>query len=368
MDYKQLLDWIISRQKVNAAAIGTEFPYNDTGEGFKTERLSAWTNGFYPGLMWISFLASGENVFRETAEALEERLAETITECALPGHDVGFVWLLSSGIHYAVDKNGTSRARLLFMADYLAGRYNIKGRYIRAWDSEDGNKIVPGLAIIDCMMNLPLLFLATKISGDPRYAHIARAHADTALKCFIDKTGAVRHICRFDPEDGRFIEALGGQGYSGKSAWSRGAAWAIYGFAMAYRYTRDKRYLDASRHTAEFFMSQLGDDGVPAWDFRAPNNDIKDSSAGAIAACGMLELYSHTAEDEYKAFAVRLVTALVSSCRMDDNRQALLGRATANLPGNENIEVGLIYGDYYFAEAVFKLAKGKYELPWEINN
>ena len=364
--YREILIKIVDKTRKNVGVIGTDFPYNDKDGRYICEKLEAWTNGYWPGLLWVSYLAQGDKVFKDTAIALEEKLDVVINNFALPAHDVGFVWLLSAGIHYRMDNNKESKRRLLNMANYLAGRFNINGRYIRAWDSEDGNNVVPGLAIIDCMMNIPLLFWASEQTGDPRFAHIAKAHADTVMKHFIDDDGAVRHICRFDQQTGEFIEAIGGQGFSSTSAWSRGAAWAIYGFAMAYRYTSNKKYLEVSEKVSEFFVSQLKDDYVPAWDFRADNTDIKDASAGAIAASGMIELAKQAQNDYYLEQAKKLINGIYRNCAcFDDTRQAIVTKCTANLPGNENIEVGLIYGDYYFAEAVLKLTDEKYTLLWQ---
>ena len=364
--HSDILNKIVEKTEKNAELIGAQFPYNDVDGKYILANRDAWTNGYWPGLLWISYLASGKEIFKQTAIALEKKLDENIADFTLPAHDVGFVWLLSSGIHYKLDKNTDSKRRLLQMANYLAGRFNINGRYIRAWESEDGNEVVPGLAIIDCMMNIPLLFWASEETGDPRFSHIAKAHADTVSKIFIDDDGAVRHICRFNQETGEFMNAIGGQGFSGTSAWSRGAGWAIHGFAMAYEYTKDKKYLDISEKVTKFFVSQLDKDFVPAWDFRADNKHIKDASAGAIAASGMIELARQTNNAEYKRYAEKLINGIIENCAcFDDSRQAIVTKSTANLPGNENIEVGLIYGDYYFAESVLKLTDDKYSILWK---
>ena len=362
MNYKKLLDDIVDKQRKNVKKIGGQFPYNDIDGEFKIVPDHAWTNGYYPGLLWLSYLTSGEEMFRDIAVKLEEKLDGVINSFKMPGHDVGFVWLLSSGICYKNNENEDSKRRLLNMATYLAGRFNIVGNYIRAWDGV--LEVRPKQAIIDCTMNLPLLFWASEVTGDPRFGHIAKAHAETVLKYFIDEDGAVRHICCFDPENGDFIEAMGGQGYAFDSAWSRGASWAIYGLAMVYRYTNDEKYLDVAKKVAEFFVKNIKEDYIPAWDFRAPNNDIKDTSAGAIAASGMLEIYAHTNDVYYKEQAEKIITALAENCMLGMDRQAVLDKATAHLPANENIEVGLIYADYYFMEAVYKLAKEDYSLLW----
>lgn len=363
MNYNDLLGKIIKKQKINIAKTGADFPYNDVSGKFEIAPISSWTNGFYPGILWLSYFASGDEAFKNVAVLLEEKLDIIIESFKLPAHDVGFVWLLTSGIHYKLNKNDKSKMRLLKMANYLASRFNIKGQFIRAWDGEWEK--ASGVAIIDCMMNIPLLLWASKETKDPRFSHIAKAHADTTIKYFIDRDGAVRHQCFFNPENGEFIEALGGQGYSQTSAWSRGAAWAIYGFAMMYRYTKCERYLEASKKVAEFFIKNIQEDYVPVWDFRAPNKGVKDTSAGAIAASGMLEIFVHTDDAYYKEQAEKILIALSENYMTDDTREAVLDKATAFFGANENVEVGLIYADYYFTEAVYKLAREDYSLPWE---
>ena len=366
MDYKALLEKIAKKESENVRKIGAKFVYNDKNGSFEVHPYEYfWTGGYYPGLLWLAYDASGDELLKNTAIELEEKLDKWIRDFKMPEHDVGFVWLLTAGAHNKHEKNPDSKRRLMSMANYLAGRFNINSRVIRAWDGADGDKFVQTLAIIDCMMNIPLLVTASNTLGDPRYAHIARAHADTVMKHFIDEDGAVRHICRFDTTTGEYIESIGGQGYGPKSCWSRGASWAIYGFAMAYRYTGKKEYLETAIKVAKFFVGQIQDDYVPAWDFRAPNREVKDASAGAIAASGLLEIYCHTKDAYFKSEAEKIVDALYEKCWHADTHESLIGKCTAFLPVNDNIEVGLIYGDYYFTEAVKKLATGDYSLPWD---
>ena len=367
MDYKALLDKISEKAIKLAKRVGTDFfPYNDVDGKYGLPPFpNYWTAGYYPGLLWLAYENTKDEFLKETAVKLEEKMDEWIYDYNVPDHDVGFVWLLSSGIHNKNEKNPDSKRRLLRMANYLAGRFNINSRTIRAWPSPDHDDYVPTFAIIDCMMNIPLLFTASNTIGDPRYAHVARAHADTVMKHFIDEDGAVRHVCRFNMETGEFIESIGGQGYGPKSSWSRGAAWAIYGFAMAYRYTGKREYLETAKKVSKFFISQIQDDYLPAWDFRAPNKEIKDSSAAAVAASGMLEIFAHTKDAYFKCEAEKLIESLSQNCLADDSYESILKRGTGNLPTGDSIEVGLIYGDYYFAEAVAKLAYENYSLPWE---
>lgn len=367
MNYEEIMDKVVEKLKRNVEDIGDNFVHNEINGKYCIIPVNDWVTGFYPGLLWELYNYSKYEKFKETAIRLEIKLDEAINNFDLPGHDVGFVWLLTSGINYKLTGNKKSKRRLINMATCLAGRFNIKGNFIRAWDCEDHNVFVQGLAIIDCMMNIPLLFWASKETGDERFAHIANAHAHTVLKYFIDADGAVRHQCRFNIKTGEFIEVLGGQGYSPGSSWSRGAGWAIYGFAIAYRYTQKKEYLEASKKVARFFISQIQNDYIPAWDFRAPNKEIKDASAGAIAASGMLELANFVDnKEDFINNAKKILNALVLNCsNLDNDNQAILTGSTSNYPAGINIEVGIIYADYYFVEALNKIIKNKYDLPWE---
>ena len=243
-------------------------------------------------------------------------------------------------------------------ASFLAGRFNPSGEFIRAWNGPEAL----GWAIVNCMMNIPLLFWASRTTGDPRYKHIAIRHADTFLRHAIREDGSVCHILSFDPESGAFIETLGGQGLSGSSAWSRGNAWAIYGLAIAYRCTGLERYLHASKRVAHYFIAALPEDHVPYWDFRVEtlDNEPRDSSAAAIAASGLLELAELVPPSEQRVYIAAANNMLFSlsenyAAWSSPEHEAILVQGTGHKPANANINVSLIYGDYYFAEAFAKL-------------
>ncbi|MDQ0233046.1 unsaturated chondroitin disaccharide hydrolase [Metabacillus malikii] len=272
-------------------------------------------------------------------------------------HDVGFQFLLTAVLKHEILENESSLGIGLEAANYLAGRFNPVGKFIRAWN---GDKI--GWAIIDCMMNLSLLFWASRVTGDPRYKHIATIHADTTLEYGIREDGSVCHILSFDPETGEFIESIGGQGNAPDSAWSRGNAWAIYGFANAYRHTGDSRYLQAAKRVAHHFIAALSEDYIPYWDFRVDSieNEPRDSSAAAIAASGLLEIAELLPKNESRIYAdaaINILNSLTENYGTWDKPEhhGILIEGTGHKPANENINVSLIYGDYYYIEAIAKL-------------
>ena len=198
-------------------------------------------------------------------------------------------------------------------------------------------------------MNLSLLYWAAKESGDPRFRHIATAHADTALKHFVRLDGSVNHIVCFDPKSGEPVRVLGGQGYGPDSAWSRGQAWALYGMANIYQFTREERFLQAAQRVAHHFVAALPEDHVPYWDFRLPRTDgePRDSSAAAIAASGLLELVKLTAPGAaqlYANAAGRILSSLTHNYAAWNRPgcHAILTGGTGHKPENSNINVSLI--------------------------
>ncbi|OCT12193.1 hypothetical protein A8709_30580 [Paenibacillus pectinilyticus] len=220
------------------------------------------------------------------------------------------------------------------------------------------------------MMNLPLLYWASREIADPRYRLIAEIHADTVLREFVLADGSVHHIVCFDPETGERIEALAGQGYAADSAWSRGAAWALYGFALSFTYTGKEKYLIAAKKVAHFFLDHLPADFVPYWDFRLPaeaEGMPRDSSAAAIAASGLLELASLLSEEDGKAYKQSAESILRSLYEnygaWNEDEEGLLLHATGYFAADIYVDAPLIFGDYYYAEALLKL-KNNETKPW----
>lgn len=330
---------------------GKDGVYDDMPESW-------WTSGFWPGLLWIMYEMTGREQFKEAAWGWDARIGKCLDEHPMEfHHDVGFQFLPTAVAKYELTGDTEGFRLGLKAADYLAGRFNPAGNFIRAWNED---KI--GWAIIDCMMNLSLLFWASRATGDPRYAHIALRHADTTLEHAVRDDGSVSHILSFDPLSGAFLEPLGGQGYAPHSAWSRGNAWAVYGFANTYRHSGEERFLSAAKRVAHYFIAALPPDCVPYWDFRldAPEGEPRDSSAAAIAASGLLELAASVPPAEcpvYRGAAERILESLTRHYATWDHpeHEAILLHGTGHKPENSNIDVSLIYGDYFYVEAFAKL-------------
>lgn len=361
----------IAKTERTNARIGANFPHASQGGRYVLEEPHWWTAGFWPGLLWMLYEGGGEDAFRATAEACESRLDGVLDGFDRLDHDLGFMWLLTSVANYKLNGSEPSRRRALKAANYLVGRFNPRGSYIRAWNPWSEGEDNAGIAIIDCSMNASLLYWASRESGDPRYKHVADAHMGTVLRHFIRPDGSVRHIVRFDPETGEVAEYIGGQGYAPDSAWSRGTSWALYGLALAYRHTGREEYANASKQVAHFFVMQLPDDAVPHWDFRAPEDTkhLRDSSAGACAACGLLllgELLPEAERASYRRAGERILKSLYENYGSfdDPEQEGLILRGTSHYPERKNMDVPLIYGDYFFAEGLARL-RGAKMIPWE---
>lgn len=363
MNHKWINDlWekIERKLSVNAKEIGVHFPSHTNKQGKLIEYgsdmgISSWTNGFWPGIMWLAYKETRKNIYKDIAIRCEELLDEAFVSFKHLNHDVGFMWIPTSIFHYKEDGNEDSKNRALHAATILAGRFNYNAKLIRAWNFD-----IPNWAIIDCMMNIPLLYWASEVENDPRYQKVAMMHADTALNTFIRPDGSVNHIVEFDVETGEVKGTPAGQGYASGSSWSRGQAWAIYGFVLSYIKTGKVEYLDAAKKVAHYFIANLDETGIADVDFRAPKaEDLKDASASAVAACGLIELSKVVPEDEkelYLQWAIKIVKGIEKVCDFSNNTPLIVQHCTIKYHGTEyGRDISLIYGDYYFIEAVLKL-------------
>ncbi|PMC35775.1 glycosyl hydrolase [Bacillus sp. UMB0899] len=359
LNQEELLKKLEEKVERMVDQIGDKSPHVAKADGIYDDMPHEWwTSGFWPGLLWVLYDMTENEKFKDAAMPWDEKLQKCFSHH--PNelyHDVGFQFLLSAVLEHEITESEKGLGIGLEAANYLAGRFNPAGNFIRAWN---GDKI--GWAIIDCMMNLSLLFWASRVTGDPRYKHIATLHAETTLKYGIREDGSSCHILSFDPESGEFIESIGGQGNAPDSAWSRGNAWALYGFANTYKHTGDAKFLHAAKRIAHHFIAGLPGDYVPYWDFRleSTEDEPRDSSAAAIAASGLLEIADSVPANEKKLYedaAKNIITSLTENYGTLDQpeHQGILVQGTGHKPANENINVSLIYGDYYYIEAIAKL-------------
>ncbi len=358
---------ICQKMEAQTRRVGTDIPYipeNGRYRDMGKEGIHWWTNGFWSGILWQMFHATGEELYKDTARGVEKRLDQALDHYSGLDHDAGFIWLHAAVADYRLTGDEEAKERGLKAAGALASRFNPAGQYLCAWN---GNR--PGHMIIDCLMNTPLLFWATRETKDPRFALMAERHIDTALKYIVREDGSCNHIVVLDPLTGEFVDNPGGQGYEQGSSWSRGQAWALYGFLLAFQYTGKKQYQDASKRVAHYFLANAAlTDYVPLLDFRAPLEPVYyDTTAGAIAACGLLALAETVGEYEknlYQTGAIKLLRAIEERhCNWNFDEDAIVDFGSAKYHRESDREVPIIYGDYFFIEGILRLVEKSF-LIW----
>ncbi len=336
------------------------FPHVTQDNGrWKVSRDGGWTGGLYVGMLWLGYQRTGEAKFRQEAEnrtrRLEFRQYDTGT------HDLGFLFVPTFVKANRMTNEPYYRQAALQAAGSLSKRYNPNG-FIQAWgaigDPEQG-----GRAIIDTMMNLPLLWWAAAESKEPRYADIAEKHALTAMKYLVRQDGSSYHVVDFDPSTGALINQGTKQGYAAGSTWARGQAWGIYGFTLAYEYTKRAEFLQTAKRMAKFYWENLPASKVPYWDFDAAKVEgpttQRDSSAGAIAAAGFLDLARVTADpveaDGYWQKGLAILRGLTATCldRSGESEGVLL-HGCYNRNSNSAVDNSVTWGDYYYQQALLK--------------
>jgi len=371
--------WTKIDKKLSKIAVKSrnKLPYT-TVDGEHDDRASidvcGWTNGFWGGMMWIMYYMTGNEEYRKTAERSEEILDDALKNYKSLHHDVGFMWHLTSGANYRLTGNPASCTRSLFAASLLFSRYNIDGEYIRAWNDNIWSDMdTSGFSIIDCLMNLSLLYWASDEIGDDRFKKIAMRHTEMAIRDHIRPDGSVNHIVNHETDKTGVKAVLGGQGYDANSCWSRGLAWAVYGCVISYVHVGKPEYLEAAKRTADYFIEHCKvTDYLPVIDFCSPAEPMYyDSTAGLCAACGMLELAKYVSEDEGSRYTQNAIYILKSidrkCCNYEMDQDALVFMGSERYPLNEKqmkgVHIPIIYGDFFLVEAISKL-KGSEFFIW----
>lgn len=311
-----------------------------------------WTSGFFPGSLWLMDGLTGQAIFSHAAAAWTAGLTGQALQT--DSHDIGFEIFTSFGNGYHLTHSEAYRQVILQAAASLATRYDPAVGAVRSWGARGDQSHF--MVIVDGLMNLELLFWAAHHGGDPSWAQMASRDALTVRQNFIRPDGSLVHLVDFDPVTGAVVSKGNPQGYDLDSTWSRGQAWAVAGFAIAYRETRDLRFLDAARRTAAYFLRRLPSDCVPYWDFDAPGIPFapRDSSAAAIAADGLLSLSRLDPDPARRSGDLQAAGGLLAALMSHDlaaRGQALLAHSTADKQTGV-ADVGTSYGDYYFLDAL----------------
>ncbi|GAA0877343.1 glycoside hydrolase family 88 protein [Algoriphagus jejuensis] len=326
-----------------------------------------WTSGFWPGILWYLYEATGDAKWKDEAVHFTNYL-KPLSEMSAINHDLGFQVFCSAGNGYRLTGNGEDKTMVLKSADTLATLYNPLAGTILSWPEHKHD--FQHNTIIDNMINLELLFWASKNGGDPALYDLAVNHAETTMENHFREDFSAYHVIQYDTITGQRVKGITHQGFADETMWARGQAWAIYGFTMVYRETNDPKFLAFAQKVTDVYLERLPEDMIPFWDFDAPNipNEPKDASAAAITASALLELslYVDSADkaEAYRSAAEKMLLALSSEKYMSkDQNTAFLLHSTGHHPNGTEIDASIIYADYYYLEALLRLKKLKSNEP-----
>lgn len=331
----------------------------DVNGALVTSDISWWTSGFFPGTLWYIYEYSKNSSILNYAQKFSNRIeSEKFTT---NNHDVGFMLYCSFGNGYRLTQDKSYPDILITSSNSLITRYRPKIKSIQSWDKSE---LYNCPVIIDNMMNLEMLFWASKYTNDSKYKEIAVNHANSTIKNHFRKDFSSYHVIDYDLADGHIIKKVTNQGCADASAWARGQAWGLYGFTMCYRETKDKRYLAQAKNIANFILNHpnLPTDKIPYWDFNAPKipNEPRDASSAAIIASALIELSGYVGKQDavtYKNLAEKILRSLASPAylaRFGTNGGFLLMHNVGNMPKKYEIDSALCYADYYFLEALLR--------------
>ena len=357
------LDLVVNQVNKNLDAFGTSFPYSAAeGGSYPLTENVEWTTGFWTGILWLVYEYTGSERIREAALAQVDSFLERVEKrIDVDNHDMGFLFTPSCVAAYKLTKSETAKKAALLAADVLMERYNERDGFIQAWGAV-GKKEDYRL-IIDCMMNIPLLYWASDMTGNPVYREAATRHFITSCNYVVRDDASAYHTYYFDPDTGKPIRGVTRQGYSDSSSWARGQAWGMYGIALNYRQTRRPEAFNLYRGMTNYFLNRLPEDDVCYWDliFSDGSGHLRDSSDAAIAVCGMAEMSHYLPETEpnhlvYERSMHRILRSLMNGYANKEHKagEPLLLHGVYSWHSGKGMDVGNMWGDYFYTEALLR--------------
>ena len=333
---------------------------------------AGWNTGFWTGILWHAYELTGDEKYKDVASSQIFSYYDRIkNKVGVNHHDMGFVFIPSCVAAYKLNGDEVAREAAIMAADHLITRYHEKGEFIQAWGNVGSTSNYR--LIVDCLLNIPLLYWASEVTGDMKYRDIALKHYRTTLKVSYRDDGSTYHTYYFDYETGEPLRGVTHQGASDDSTWSRGQAWGMYGPLLTYIYEEDKAALDTFKSATAYYLNYLPEDYVAYWDlsFTDGSDEPRDSSSAAIALCAMLEGIKHLDEDDpmlpvCREAAVNIMNSLIDNYTTKDIPEAngLLLHGTYTKPGNEGVDEMTIWGDYFYMEALHRMLDPEWELYW----
>ena len=355
----------------NLEQLGEQFPTPATFDNdYKAMENIEWTNGFWTGMLWLAYEFTGEEKYKVAAEKNVDSFIDRIERLVeVNHHDLGFLYTPSCVSAYKLTGNLKAKEAAIKAADQLASRYQEKGNFIQAWGelgARDNYRL-----IVDCLLNIPLLFWASNETGDSHYQEMAKAHFKTTLKNAIRQDASAFHTFYFDPETGEPAYGKTRQGYSDDSAWARGQAWLIYGIALCNAYAPAETNVEYFQAVTNYFLNRVPEDFVCYWDliFDDTSGQPRDTSAAAIAVCGIQqmtkELPNNEAVKEYEKWADRILYNLITKYtdKKGSTIVALLNEGVYSWHSGKGVNEGNIWGDYFYLEALMRKKKD-WEMYW----
>ena len=326
-------------------------------------RPGSWTSGFWPGVLWYLYEYTGDEKWKTEAEGFTQSIIPPATGRAR-SHDVGFLAYCSIGNGYRLTQNAEYKQALLQAADSVSVLFNPNVGTFLSWPGMIQKMGWSHNTIVDNLMNMELLFWAAKNGGSKELYDIAYKHVETTMKYQFRPDYSTYHVIVYDDQTGEYVKGVTHQGYADETMWARGQAWAIYGFTMAYRETKDARFLETAQRAADTYLKRLPDDLVPYWDFDAPHipDESKDASAAAIVASALLELAGFVEHQEkaesYRTSAGKMLDILSSPAYQSrEANSSFLLHSTGHRPNGYEIDASIIYADYYYIEALLRMKK-----------
>lgn len=351
-----------------------KFPsHNSTNNVYSAvENTSGWNTGFWTGILWHAYELTGDEKYKDVATSQIDSFYYRIeNKIGVDHHDMGFLYTPSCVAAYKLTGNTKARDAALMAADQLITRYHENGQFIQAWGSMGSANNYR--LIVDCLMNIPLLYWASEETGDPKYRDIAYNHFKTTISVCYREDGSTYHTYYFDKKTGKPLKGVTSQGLSDESTWSRGQAWGMYGPMLSYIYTEDETALNTFKVAAAYYLQHLPEDYIAYWDlsFTSGEEEPRDSSSAAIALCAMLEAIKYMDDsDPQKQIFVnackRIMNSLIDNYTTKDVPEAngLLLHGTYGKPNNTGVDEMNIWGDYFYMEALHRMLDPEWELYW----